>query len=556
MRQCNFKLITNGLPFAGCASLLGRNNRPISASQYTCTEYFMATQIRPVSQTRSFSTVFLIEMWERFGFYGMQVLMVTFMMKRLGFVDTKANLVWGAAAALIYATPAIGGWVGDKLLGTRRTMLMGAVILAIGYALLWVPSDHADFTYAALGVIIVGNGFFKANAGNLVRKIYDGEDSKIDSAFTMYYMAVNIGSMISMTLTPWIRDVVAAQYGDSMGWHTAFGVCSIGLLLGLSNYWVMSRTLSHIGSPADSEPVNKKRLLAVMAAAVATVFASILILQSETIAQWGVVIAGIAMFIVFIYMIAICHRSERAGLIAALVLVVQTIFFFIFYQQMSTSLNLFAQRNVDLNFSIFGIHLFTWIPEQYQNLNSIWIVLLSPVLVFMYNSLGRLGKDPSVAAKFAWGFAAVAGGFFIYGIGAKWAVNGQVSSWIMVWGYGLYSLGELLVSGLGLAMIARYVPERMGGLMMGTYFVSSGISQYLGSVVANYAHIPEGLTNPVQSLDIYTNLFNKLGWVGVGCTVIAMAVLPLMKRLSDSHSVTAPSNEPLPAVRSEEFDTP
>ncbi|GLQ95889.1 peptide MFS transporter [Dyella mobilis] len=515
----------------------------------------MATQTRPVSQTRSFSTVFLIEMWERFGFYGMQVLMVTFMMKRLGFIDTKANLVWGAAAALIYATPAIGGWVGDKLLGTRRTMLMGAVILAVGYALLWVPSDHAVFTYAALGVIIVGNGFFKANSGNLVRKIYDGEDSKIDSAFTIYYMAVNIGSMISMTLTPWIRDVVATKYGDSMGWHTAFGVCSIGLMLGLANYLVMSRTLSHIGSPADDAPVNKKRLLAVMVAAIATVLGSILILQSETVAKWGVVVAGVGMFVVFAYMISISQKSERAGLIAALVLVVQTIFFFIFYQQMSTSLNLFAQRNVDLDFNLLGFHI-TWIPEQYQNLNSIWIVLLSPVLVFIYNSLGRIGKDPSVAAKFAWGFAAVAAGFFIYGIGAKWAVNGQVSSWIMVWGYGLYSLGELLVSGLGLAMIARYVPERMGGLMMGTYFVASGISQYLGSVVANYAHIPEGLTDPVQSLAIYTNLFNKLGFVGVGCTLVAVAVLPMMNRLSASHSDAATNHDPLPAVRSEEFNTP
>ena len=517
----------------------------------------MATQIRPVSQTRSFSTVFLIEMWERFGFYGMQVLMVTFMMKRLGFVDTKANLIWGAAAALIYATPAIGGWVGDKLIGTRRTMLIGAVILAIGYALLWIPSDHPVVTYAALGVIIVGNGFFKANSGNLVRKIYDGEDTKIDSAFTIYYMAVNIGSMISMTLTPWIRDVVADKYGDSMGWHTAFGVCSIGLLLGLFNYSFMSRTLAHIGSPADNAPVNKKRLLAVAIAALLTVLASILILQSEAVAEACVYVAGVLILGIFIYMISKSQRSERAGLIAALVLVVQTIFFFIFYQQMSTSLNLFAQRNVNLDFSIFGIHLFTWIPEQYQNLNSIWIVLLSPVLVFAYNSLGRLGKDPSVAAKFAWGFAAVAAGFFIYGVGAKFAVNGQVSSWIMVWGYGLYSLGELLVSGLGLAMIARYVPERMGGFMMGAYFVASGISQYLGSVVANYAHIPEGLTDPLQSLAIYTSLFNKLGFVGVACTLVAVAVLPLMNRLSNSHADSAAARlDALPAVRSEEFDTP
>jgi POT family proton-dependent oligopeptide transporter len=505
------------------------------------------------SQTRAFSTVFLIEMWERFGFYGMQVLMVTYMMKKLGFVDTQANLVWGAAAALIYATPAVGGWIGDKLIGTRRTMRIGAFVLMAGYALLWLPTDRKSFLFLALGVIIVGNGLFKPNAGNLVRKIYEGDETRIDSAFTMYYMAVNIGSMISMTLTPWIRDAVGARYGDSAGWHTAFGVCSIGLVLGLVNYALMSRALAHIGSPADQAPIVPRRMLAVAAGAVCLVLASAFILQSEDVARVCVYAAGAVILGIFVHLIRSSHRDERAGLVAALVLVAQTIFFFIFYQQMSTSLNLFAQHNVDLNFSIFGRHLFTWIPEQYQNLNAIWIVLLSPVLVFIYNTLGAVGKDPSIAVKFAWGFAAVAVGFFIYGVGARWAVAGQVSSWIMVWGYGLYSLGELLVSGLGLAMIARYVPARMGGFMMGAYFVASGISQYLGSVVANFAHIPQGISDPVESLTIYTSLFNKLGFAGIGCTLIAIAMLPLMRRLSSSHSDTAGAT-PLPAVHSEELN--
>jgi POT family proton-dependent oligopeptide transporter len=507
-----------------------------------------------VSQARSFSTVFLIEMWERFGFYGMQVLMVTYMMKKLGFIDTRANLVWGAAAALIYATPAVGGWIGDKLIGTRRTMRIGAVVLTLGYALLWLPTNSEYFLYLALGVIIVGNGMFKPNSGNLVRKIYEGDDTRIDSAFTMYYMAVNIGSMISMTLTPWIRNYVGARYGDSAGWHTAFGVCSIGLILGLINYAFMSRALAHIGSPADDLPVKRKRLALVLAGGVGMVLVSAFVLQSQSVARVCVYAAGVVILGIFVHLIRSSHRNERAGLIAALLLVLQTIFFFIFYQQMSTSLNLFAQRNVDLNFNLFGWHLFTWIPEQYQNLNSIWIVVLSPVLVLIYNSLGRMHKDPSIAGKFAWGFAAVAIGFFIYGLGAKWAVNGQVSSWIMVWGYGLYSLGELLVSGLGLAMIARYVPARMGGFMMGAYFVVSGISQYLGSVVANFAHIPENITNPVESMAIYTSLFNKLGFAGIACTLIAIAMLPLMRKLSASHSDAAANHTPLPAVRSEEFN--
>jgi POT family proton-dependent oligopeptide transporter len=509
----------------------------------------MAIQNPPVSQTKSFYTVFLIEMWERFGFYGMQVLMVTYMMKKLGFIDTKANLVWGAAAALIYATPAIGGWVGDKLIGTRRTMVTGAVVLALGYAMLWIPSNNPTLTYMSLGVIIVGNGFFKPNAGNLVRKIYEGDDVRIDSAFTIYYMAVNVGSMVSMTATPWIRDYVGAHYGDAMGWHTAFGSCAVGLVLGLINYSLMHRTLAHIGSPPDEQPVQAKRVLALLGASLVLVVVAAFILQSLLAAKICVYLAGIVILGIFVHLIRNAGKGERAGLIAALVLTVQTIFFFIFYAQMATSLNLFAQKNVNLSFDLFGTHLFNWIPEQYQNLNAIWIVLLSPVLVVIYNGLGRVGKDPSVAFKFALGFAAVAVGFFMYGLGAMSAVDGQVSSWTMVWGYGFYSLGELLVSGLGLAMIARYVPARMGGFMMGAYYVAVGISQYLGSVVANIAAMPENISSPVESLNIYVSLFNKLGFVGIACTVIAVVMLPLMNKLSRSH---AEVHTPLPAVHSEE----
>ena len=244
-----------------------------------------------------------------------------------------------------------------------------------------MPTDNQFFLYFALGVIIVGNGLFKANSGNLVRKIYEGDDTKIDSAFTMYYMAVNIGSMISMTLTPWIRDYVGERYGDSAGWHTAFGVCSIGLVLGLCNYALMSRALAHIGSPTDDSPPRPDGLPAFWRAPRhgAPV-------RAHSAERGGGAVLRLHGGSRHTRRLRSSYprepsRRKRAGLIAALVLVVQTIFFFIFYQQMSTSLNLFAQNNVNLNFSLFGWHLFTWIPEQYQNLNSIWIVVLSPVLV-------------------------------------------------------------------------------------------------------------------------------------------------------------------------------
>jgi POT family proton-dependent oligopeptide transporter len=489
----------------------------------------------PYTQTRSFLTLALIELWERFGYYGMQALIVYYMVERLGFEDSRANLVWSAAAALIYVAPAIGGWIGDKVLGTKRTVYLGAIVLSIGYALMAVPTESTTFLYYALGVVVVGNGLFKPNNANLVRKIYEGDDSKIDSAFTLYYMAVNVGSTISMLATPWIKDYVNATYASQVGWHAAFAVCSVGLVLGLLNVLMLRATIAHLGSQPDELPLPIGKLLAVLGGAVVVVFGSAMILENQALARAFVYLAGIVVLGIFVHLIRKSEPSERAGLIAALVLTLQTVFFFIFYQQMSTSLSLFALRNVDLDFTVLGAHLWTWSPAQFQALNAIWIMVLSPVLAWAYTAAARSGKDMSIAAKFALGFAAVAAGFFAYGVAGVFAVNGMTSSWVMIAGYGLYSLGELLVSGLGLAMVARYVPARMSGFMMGAYYVASGISQYLGGVVANFASVPKELTDPLQTLPIYTSLFNKLGMGAIACTVIALLALPLMRKLTASH---------------------
>lgn len=490
----------------------------------------------PTSRNQSFSTVCLIELWERFGYYGMQALIVYFMVQQLGFDDRRANLVWGACAALIYVAPAIGGWIGDRVLGTRRTMLMGASVLALGYAFMTLPTVNTWMLFSALGVIVVGNGLFKANAGNLVRKIFEGDDSKIDSAFTIYYMAVNVGAAVSQLFTPWVKDYVNTVYGHGYGWHAAFAVCCIGLLFGLVNYGFMRASMRHIGSQPDERPIEWPKMIAVLIGGAAMVGVSAAILQYEWLARAFVVLAGVTVLGIFVFLIAKGDRRERAGLIAALILIVQTMFFFIFYQQMSSSLALFALRNVDWDFVFFGAHLWTWSPAQFQALNPIWIMVLSPLLALIYTRAGRHGRDLPIAAKFALGFAVVAVGFFIYGFAAQFAVDGKTSSWIMIWGYGFYSLGELLVSGLGLAMIARYAPARMGGFMMGAYFVSSGCSQYLGGVVANLASVPEGISAPTETLPIYTELFFNLGCAAVLCTLIAFAVLPWMRRLTRIHN--------------------
>jgi proton-dependent oligopeptide transporter, POT family len=470
----------------------------------------------------------MIELWERFGYYGIAVLLVLFMVQQMGIEDARVNLIWGAFSALIFAAPAVGGWIGDKVLGAKRCMVLGGATLALGYLLLSLCGDHMQRLFTALGVIIVGNGLFKANAANLVRRVYEGADAKLDSAFTLYYMINNIAAMVAVLLTPWIKD--------HWSWHTAFAVCCAGLIIGLINYAYMARALTGMGSLPDTRPLRWDRLAIVLGGGCVALFVAAFVIQHSEIGVDCVYIGAVVILGIFGYMIVSGSRSERAGLMAALILLAEASLFFIFYQQVATSLTLFALRNVDGNQALFGQYLFHWSPAQYPAINAIWVMLLSPVLAWIYRRLGR--RDLPIAAKFAIGFTAVAVGFFIFGFGAHWASGGKVPSWVMIFGYGFYSLGELLVAALGLAMISRYVPARMSGFMMGAFFVAAGVSEYLGSVAANLASIPKSVTDPRVTLAIYTRLFDNLGLLAIAGAAAALALLPLLRRLSAMHETS------------------
>jgi POT family proton-dependent oligopeptide transporter len=479
----------------------------------------MTTDAQAPSQTRGFTTLFLIEMWERFGYYGMTAVVVLFMVQRLGYTDDRANLTFGAFAALAYTVPAIGGWIGDKLLGSRRTMVLGALILALGYIGLAIP-NHPGLLFPALGLVAVGGGVFKANPANMVSKIYEGDPAKIDSAFTMYYMAVNVGSTASQLATPLIAVKV--------GWHMAFAVCAGGLVVGILNYFAMSRYLRHVGSEPDFQPLNVTRLVLVLIGIVVGIVLVTFIVQDRTVARGTVVLGFLAMLAAFGIMMQRGSERERKGLTAVLIMTGLGMLFFIFYQQMFTSLTLFSLRNVNLN--LFGYQV---PPGQVQALNPIWIFILSPGLAWLYTRMGKgKGGDFHISTKFAMGFAVLSLGFFIYGFSGHFASAGRVSFWWMIAGYAFQSLGELLISGLGLAVMARYVGPSLRGFIMGVWFLATGISQYLGSFVATFASVPRNVTNPVDTLPLYTNLFTKLGIVAVIGTVIAAAVVPTMKRLS------------------------
>lgn len=467
----------------------------------------------------AFAALFLVEMWERFGYYGMTAVLLLYMVQRLGYTDERANLTFGAFTAMVYFSPAVGGYIGDRVLGSRRTMVLGAVVLALGYALLALPEAPL---FAALALVAVGNGLFKANPANLVSKVYEGEDAKIDGAFTLYYMSVNVGATASQILTPLI-----AQHAS---WHLAFGICAAGMALGVVNYLAMGRHLRHVGSAPDFAPLDRGKLALVLGGSAAAVALFTFVIQSLALARAVVWIAAAVMLAVFGALVAKSGAHQRRGLVAVGLLTLQCIIFFVFYQQMSTSLTLFALRNVELRF-LLGYE----IPAgQVQALNPIWIFALSPPVAWLYARLSRRpGGDLSVAAKFALGFAVLAAAFFTYAAsGSFGGAAGKVSMWWMIAGYGMLSLGELLISGLGLAMVARYVAPELRGFIMGLWFLAGGLSQYLGSYVANFASAPAEVAEPVATLPISARLFAWLGVVAAASTLLALALLPLMRRLS------------------------
>ena len=469
-------------------------------------------------QRRAFTTVLAVELWERFGYYGVQSLLLLFMVERLALPDRSATLLLGAFSALTYAMPAIGGWLGDKVLGTRRTTALGAAVLAAGYALLSLPGG-ATLLLVAMAVIAAGNGLFKPNAANLVRRIFEGDAARLDSAFTLYYMAVNVGSTVSILLCPVLKD--------RFGWHSAFAVCCLGLLFGLAQFVLLRRRLEGVGSAADGRPVRLPVAGALAVGIVVAMGAILLVLRDASLARGTVWLAGACIVAIWAWLYRRGGAYERRGLAILYVLLAETMLFFIFYQQMATSLTLFALRDVDLRCRLFGTTLFAWSPAQFQALDPIFIMVLSPILAVAYAKAGARGRDLHVATKFAIGFALTASAFLVWWLAAASAGAAPVSSWVMVAGYGLLSAGELLVSGLGLAVVARYVPSRAGGFMMGSYFVAVGIAMYGGSVLASLAGGGAGGVSAAG----YAILFEHLFVLGGAATIVAAIAVPVVLAL-------------------------
>lgn len=387
--------------------------------------------------------LFATEMWERFSFYTMLAMLTLYMKdptQGFGWSSAEAVSVYSTYQMFVYATPLIGGWLADRIISRRLAITLGGLFMAAGHIMLGFPSEY--MLYAALTALIIGNGFFKPNISTLVGNLYPENSHLKDAAFLIFYLGVNIGAFIS----PIVAETVMQRYG----FHVAFTVAAGGMFLALFIFWG---------------------------------FRSLIVERSQ-----GAVFATQAQ-----EDSAIQQVPERQRILAlCCIFAMSTVFWMVFWQQGST-LTFWADVNTDWTQAPILLHLVSiltlgTVDPSLGNvsgvisnaINPFWIIVLTFPLIWVWRALDRRGREPSTPTKMAYGMLLSALAFFIMYLAAIFGGNtGQVSPWWLIGAYALLTLGELFLSPMGLALVAKVAPPRMRGLMMGGWFLSIAIGAKL-----------------------------------------------------------------------------
>jgi proton-dependent oligopeptide transporter, POT family len=485
--------------------------------------------------------LFFTEMWERFSYYGMRALLVLYMVQHFRFSDQRAYVVYGSYTALVYATPVFGGMLADRLLGYRKSVVLGGMLMALGH---FAMAFDAGF-YPALGLLIVGNGFFKPNISTIVGRLYPPGDSRRDAGFTIFYMGINLGAALAPAL--------CGAIGQTYGWHFGFSLAGIGMLLGLAVFLRGQRLIPGLAEPPDIRRLRQRAWLWLshetwlyLGAFCAVVVAWQLVQHGAWVGRLLSGIGGLIAVGLVAYLLRLADRVERDRLIVALVLTGFSIVFWAFFEQAGSSLSLFTDRNVDRRLSapfatglgavmgLFGRSTPSEIPASiFQAVNPILILLLAPLFGLLWVGLDRSGKQPSLPLKFGLGILQLGLGFGALWLGAERAAdNGMVCVGWLLLGYLFHTTGELCLSPIGLSMITKLSPSKIAGLMMGTWFLSSAFAQYAAGFIAALTGVGGDGSNPAAALPAPAVTVRIYGGVFGGVAVVALAVGILLTLLA------------------------
>lgn len=457
----------------------------------------------------------LVDLWERYGFYTMSTILVLYMTKVFSFTNAHAYSIFAAFSALLYLTPILGGYVADRWLNSKNAVIFGGLILAIGYALLAIPGTK--FFFYGLATIIVGSGLFMPNIAAMVSSLYKIDDIRREGGFSLFYTAINIGAFIP--------PITVAIVIYVFGWNAAFLMASIGVLIGVTIFSMV--TLKYKTIAAN---LNLNLLILLLLVLIASIYL-ISKLVDYTFYANLVLFSFSVIFILFTFLKSFKYpRQQRNKLIACLILIILSIIFSVLYQQAGMSLTIYTEYNVQR-------HIGSWfIPTvMFRSLNPLYIVLLGPILAFLWLKLGEKNINPSVPIKFGLGSLIMGLSFVIIPFAIMTRSSaGLINPWWIVLSYFLQAVGEMLVSPIGLSMVSELSPVKMVGVMMGTWYFATAVADALAGIVSRWTTLPSNTNDPVLTSLTYSHVFGKIGVVAVIAGILIICISPLLNKIINS----------------------
>jgi len=459
--------------------------------------------------------LFFAEMWERFSFYGMRALLVLYLSTQL-FKDLMngeevAFSIYAAYGALVYFTPAIGGMLADRVIGKKNSVMLGGILMCIGHFTMAFESESIFFI--SLGLLIIGNGFFKPNISTLVGNLYNEGDKRRDAGFTIFYMGINLGAFLSPLVCGWL--------GHAYGWHYGFAAAGIGMLAGIIVFWRGDRKNVFGDQGHQPAPYNEKKFFGfniliwiyVMAFASVPVFAFLVNksqievpfvhLELMEFLLWTL-LALVMIYLVYLSFTKL-NKSDIKKLGAIIVLTFFITIFWSFFEQAGSSLTLFAEKNVDLVLLN---------AAQTNSINAGYIILLAVPFSMMWVWLDKKRRNPNTTIKFGLGILQLGLGFLVFAMSAPYmGTTGLVPMMFLMLGYLLITTGELFASPIGLSKVTELSPAFLVSFMMGVWFLSSSFAHHISGVIAKMTIPTISETEYVQEDNLF---FNFATWAS-GC---------------------------------------